>query len=130
MRRSPWLLAALVLLLAGPLAAQPPAVLVRLELAVHLGERRMVAQPQLRLASEQEAIVQLVDEEQTQLQLSVTPKVEGDRIRLAVVVSAVHGALRLQRTHQFTAFSGESAQFFDEDSERTLKLAITATLTE
>lgn len=107
-----------------------PAVLFDCQLAVQLGDRRMVAQPRLKVASEQEASMVLVEEDESRVELSITPRVEGGLIRLAVKVLAISGDRRLQRTLQYTAVPGENSQFFDGDSDSALTLSLTPTLAE
>jgi hypothetical protein len=124
------LFALLLLLFFTPAWAEPQAVLFDVQMAVRLGERRMVVQPQLKVASEQSADLVLAEDGEARMELSITPKVEGGLIRLAVKVLAVDGARRLQRTLQYTALPGEPAQFSDEDSEESLKLSITPTLVD
>ena len=123
-------LVVLFLLALPALAEKPRTVTFDIQMAVKLGERKMVAQPKLKVASEQEASIVIAEEGQTRLELSITPKVEDDVIRLVVKVLAIDGENRLQRSFQYVSIPGEAAQFADEDAHNSLKLIITPTLSD
>jgi hypothetical protein len=117
----------LFLVLAAPVWADQSHkfVAIDIQVAARLGDRRMVAQPKLKVASEQEASIVIADEEQARFELSVTPRIEGDRIRLVIKVLATDGERRLQRTFQYVSIAGEAAQFSDEDANESLTLVVT-----
>lgn len=139
--KTPTLLLTLLLLtLMSPTLAQQDmakapsgSVILKMNIAVQFGDKKMAAKPVVAVAPGQEAEMTIAEDEENKLAITVLPIVEQSdggaaRLNLTLDVNATANGKSYKRRMQFTTIAGVDNKFQDKQSDAEMSLKVNASI--